>query len=594
MNYQENYQRWLTCPKVDEATKEALRAMSHDEDTIKFNFFQYLSFGTAGLRGTMAPGTNNMNVYTVAHATQGLANLIIQTGKEAMQRGVVIAYDCRINSKLFAETTASVLAANGINVYLFDALRPTPLLSYSVRALHCIAGVNITASHNPKEYNGYKAYWEDGAQISPALAKVISAEIAKTDIFEDVKTIPLQQAIDQGTIKMVGEELDRTYLNEVQKQLVHPENIANGEKKLHIVYTPLHGTGYRLVPQILKRVGFENVSFVDEQMVIDGRFPTVDFPNPEYREVFTLGIKKAEQIGSDLIVATDPDADRVGVVTKAANGEFVTITGNQMGALLLDYIITQLRAQDRLPDHAYAIKSIVTTEMATKICEQNNVTMYSVFTGFKNIGEKMYEMEQAGNHGFLFGYEESYGYLRGNYARDKDAVVATMLICEMASYYATQNKTLYDALQGLYEKYGYYLDRQENIYMKGLSGLERMKQLMAALRNEPPKQIGGIAVVCVTDYLTKQTTDLQSGKTTSTNMESTDVLSYRTAAGDTVVIRPSGTEPKIKIYFLVSGTDETRAAQKSDAYRSTALQWVDTLAPDPSEHKKETNEDPNA
>ena len=574
MDYQANYLRWLNAPQVDEETKNALHAMDKDEETKKYYFFQYLSFGTAGLRGTMNPGTNAMNVYTVAHATQGLAALICENGAQAMQRGVVIAYDCRNQSQLFAQTTACVLAANGIQVYLFDALRPTPLLSYAIGKLNCIAGVNITASHNPKEYNGYKAYWEDGAQISPALAQTVSAHIAATDIFTGVKTVALQDALASGAIRMVGKELDEAYLQEVEKQLVNRDVIAQIGERFHIVYTPLHGTGYKLVPEILHRVGFSHVACVEEQMAIDGNFPTVDFPNPEYREVFTLGVELAKKTNSDLVVATDPDADRVGVVTKDENGEFVTITGNQMGALLLDYIITQLKAQNRLPAGAYAVKSLVSTEMTSRICEYHGVTMFNVFTGFKNIGEKITEMEKAGNNGFLLGFEESYGYLRGSYARDKDAVVATMLICEMAAYYATQGKTLSDALKALYETYGYYVDRQENIYMKGLSGIEKMKRLMQALRQAPPTRIGEIPVKTVYDYLQATVTDVKTGTVSPTGMESSDVLSFVTDENDTVVVRPSGTEPKVKIYFLVGGKDRSAAEEKAENYRRAALEWV--------------------
>ncbi|MBQ3065750.1 MAG: phospho-sugar mutase [Clostridia bacterium] len=566
-NYLAAYERWLCEPTVDESTKAELRSICDDNEAIKQRFISYLTFGTAGLRGTMNAGTNAMNAYTVAHATQGMAALISQRGEACKARGVVIAYDSRLNSKLFAEISAEVLTANGIKVYLFDALRPTPLLSYAIGALNCIAGINITASHNPKQYNGYKAYWEDGAQISPEQADIVSAAIAANDIFRDVHRIPLKDALATGLLEYIGAELDESYLQCVQKQAVNPQAVAEAADALSVVYTPLHGTGYRLVPEVLRRIGVKHLFTVDEQMVIDGSFPTVSFPNPEYPEVFALGIEKAKSVGSDLIIATDPDADRVGIMAKGKDGMFHCLTGNQMGVLLLDYIITALKQKGQLPENAYAIKSIVSTEMATKVCRENGVTMLQTFTGFKYIGEKIIEQKQHGNDGFLFAFEESYGYLRGDYAKDKDAVVATMLIVEMAAYYHAKKMTLIDAMDDVYQRYGHYRDGVENLYMEGLTGLENMRRLMQSLRNDPPRAFGNIRIVKMLDYLSQRVTCFDSGTTENTGMDTADVLSFVTQENDTIVIRPSGTEPKIKIYFLVSATTAKDADRKLGIYR---------------------------
>ena len=576
LDYKAEYKRWIEEKSIDAETRAELAAIAENPDEIKQRFISYLSFGTAGLRGTMNAGTNAMNVYTVAHATQGMATLIKEKGEEAMQRGVVIAHDCRIHARTFAETAAEVLCANGIKVYLFDALRPTPVLSYAIGALHCIAGINITASHNPKEYNGYKAYWEDGAQISPEQAKIVSAAIDATDIFRGVKRMPLADACSDGICEIVSDAIDQSYLKEVEKQLVDPAVVRASADELSIIYTPLHGTGHKLVPEILSRIGVKKLYTVPQQMVIDGSFPTVSFPNPEYPEVFALGIEMTNQVGSDLIIATDPDADRVGVMAKGRDGAFHTLTGNQMGVLLLDYIITSLKRQNKLPAHAYAIKSIVSTEMATKVCEANGVTMFQTFTGFKYIGEKILEQQNAGNKdGYLLGFEESYGYLRGDYAKDKDAVVTTMLIVEMAAYYRTRKMTLIDAMETMYETYGCYRDGIANIYMKGLQGLADMKALMKRLRQTPPKTIGGKQVIRFTDYLAQTVHDITTGSESPTGMESSDVLSFVTDAGDTIVIRPSGTEPKIKIYLLVSGATKEEADEKQEAYKKDALSWTE-------------------
>ena len=559
------YYKWLEADALTDTEKAELRAIEGNEKEIALRFSSALSFGTAGLRGTMKIGLNAMNVHTVAHATQGLANLIVREGRA--NDGVAIACDSRNNSQTFAETAASVLAANGIQVYLFDSLRPTPELSFALRELGCVAGINITASHNPKEYNGYKAYWEDGAQLPPEHADTVAAEIARLDIFTDVKKMPLSNALDTGLVTVIGEEMDEKYLANVAAQAVNPDAIAVVTDELKIVYTPLHGTGYRLVPAILRRVGLKHLYTVDEQMVIDGNFPTVKKPNPEYPEAFVLGIEVANKVGSDLVIATDPDADRVGVMSRTSNGSFTTITGNQMGALLVDYIITAYKDTNTMPHNPYVVKSIVTSELASKICTANGVKMHNVLTGFKFIGEVIKNYEKTGDGNFLFGFEESYGYLKGTYARDKDAVVTAMLICEMTAYYRARGMTLSDALSALFEKYGFCLEQNVEIYMEGLDGPSRMAALMDNLRKNPPTEFGGVAVTLVGDY--GRGTITENGEVRPTGLPSSNVLYYRLANGDVIVARPSGTEPKIKFYYMLEATNRTEAETKLASYQKT-------------------------
>ena len=566
MNAYETYLHWLSSPAISEEERAELRAIEGDENEILSRFASYLSFGTAGLRGTMKAGTNAMNVHTVAHATQGLANLILREGRA--DDGVVIAYDSRNNSPLFARTAASVLAANGIGVYLFDGLRPTPELSFALRHLKCVAGINITASHNPKAYNGYKAYWEDGAQLPPEHAAVVSEEIGKLDIFRDIKTVDTDTAIADGHIRMIGAEVDEAYLREVQAQAINPEAIRAVADDLHIVYTPLHGAGYRLVPEILTRCGLKHLHPVQAQMQPNGDFPTVAKPNPEYPEVFELGVALANEVGSDLIIATDPDTDRVGVSTRRPDGSFTTITGNQMGALLIDYIITAYEQTGTMPEGPYAVKTIVTSEMAAKICAAHGVKMYNVLTGFKFIGEVIKNHEQAGYGTFLFGFEESYGYLKGTYARDKDAVVASMLIAEMTAYYKAQNKTLFDALEELYTRYGFCMEKTAELEMPGVDGPARMAALMEKLRNNPPADFNGYAVVTAGDYAAGTLTDLRTGQSEPTNLPSSNVLSFILENGDVIVVRPSGTEPKVKFYYLLSGEERSAVEANLAAYRA--------------------------
>ena len=564
-NYLENYEKWLKSDALSEEEKSELQSIANDPKEIELRFTAGLSFGTAGLRGTMKTGMNAMNRHTVAHATQGLANLILAQGRA--NDGVAVAYDSRINSQLFAETAACVLAANGVHAYLFDALRPTPELSFALRELGCVAGINITASHNPKEYNGYKAYWEDGAQLPPEHADTVSAEINALDIFRDVKTMKLSDALEKELITMIGAEIDEKYLANVQAQAVNPSAVKNVADDLRIVYTPLHGTGHKLVPEIMRRVGLKHLYTVDEQMVIDGSFPTVKKPNPEYPEVFELGIRIANEVGSDLIVATDPDADRVGVMTRTADGSFITISGNQMGALLIDYIITAYRETNTMPHNPYAVKSIVTSELAAKICAANGVKMHNVLTGFKFIGEVIKNYEKTGDGSFLFGFEESYGYLKGTYARDKDAVVASMLICEMTAFYKAKGMTLSDALTALFEKYGFCYESNVEIYMEGLDGAARMAALMDTLRNNPPASFGGEPVALVGDYLKETFTE--NGQVRPTGLPRANVLYYRLQNGDVIVARPSGTEPKIKFYYMLEAADKASAEQKLKSYQAT-------------------------
>ena len=563
--YLKQYERWLASDQLSEAEREELRSIRDNDDEIRLRFSQYLSFGTAGLRGTMKVGMNAMNVHTVAYATQALAQLILEEGRRA--DGVAIAYDSRNNSELFAKTAASVLAAADIPVYIFDELRPTPELSFALRELHCVAGINITASHNPKQYNGYKAYWEDGAQLPPEHADVVSATMEKLDIFEDVHTVSFDEALAAGKITMLGKDMDEKYLACVQAQAVNPNAVKTVADDLKIVYSPLHGTGYRLVPEIFRRSGLKHLHTVSEQMVIDGNFPTVEKPNPEYPAAFTLGIEIANSVGSDLVIATDPDADRVGVMTRTPDGSFATITGNQMGALLMDYILTAYEETGTMPEIPFAVKTIVTTELAAKICAAHNVKIHNVLTGFKFIGEVIKDYEGKGYGTFVLGFEESYGYLKGTYARDKDAVVAAMLICEMTAYYKGKGMTLSDALDALYSRYGYCFEANVEIYMEGLDGPARMAAKMDALRNPAPAEIAGCKVIRFGDYQAQTIEDRLTGTVESTNLPKSNVLAFTLDNGDVIVARPSGTEPKIKFYFMLAGADRAETEAKMATYR---------------------------
>ncbi len=561
MNHTAAYQRWCAHPAVSPALKQSLAAMEGHEGAIRTCFSGSLSFGTAGLRGVMRPGTNSMNVHTVMQATAGLASYVISHG--GRERGVAIAYDSRNHSAEFAKAAACVLAAMEVKAYLFDGMRPTPVLSFAIRHLGCIAGINITASHNPKEYNGYKAYYEDGAQLGPAQAKAVSDVIATVDVLDGVKAADYDEAVRDGRIVLIGHDVDEAYFACVIEQAVNPALFARGAD-MKFVYTPLHGTGRDFVPEVLRRVGMTHVLTVKEQMEPDGNFPTVAFPNPEFPEVFAPGIALAKENECDLIIATDPDADRVGIMALGKDGAFHTLTGNQTGALLLDYIISALKAQNRFPADAYAVKSIVTTALAARICRAEGVEMFDVLTGFKFIGEVIKNHEAMGKGTFLLGFEESYGYLKGTYARDKDAVVASLLIAEMALYYREKGMTLIDAMDALYARYGYATERVVSLTMQGADGAERMKALMKRLRATPPKALAGAPVTALRDYLTGEITHAD-GRKEATGLPASDVLYYVTAEQSTLVVRPSGTEPKIKFYVMTFGDDRAQADARAEA-----------------------------
>ena len=562
MDYMKEYERWLSSEILTEEEKAELLSIKNDEKEIEDRFFAPLKFGTAGLRGVLGLGTNRMNVYTVRQATQGLCNVIKKLGKKTMQRGVAVCMDSRINSDVFAREAACILAGNGIPVYIFESLRPTPELSFAIRALECIAGINITASHNPKEYNGYKVYWEDGAQLPPKEADEVLSEIGKIDVLSEGERIDFEEGVKRELIVVMGEEVDEAFLVHVRGCTINENAVAEAGEDFKIVYTPFHGTGYKLVPELFSRMGIENVICVPEQCIPDGNFPTVKSPNPENKEGFALAIEFARREDADLIIGTDPDADRVGVIVRNSEGEYVTISGNQMGVLLLDYIIGAKKRKGELCDKSYAIKTIVTTEMARKVCEENGVRMFETFTGFKFIAGKI---EEEGAEGFLLGYEESYGYLMGDFCRDKDAVTASMMIAEMAAYYKSLGMSLYDAMEKLYERYGAYAESTINVVMPGVSGLSKMNELMCSLREKAPDTLGGVKVERVRDYLTGKTNLGEELPLSGSN-----VLYFEMADGTSFIIRPSGTEPKIKVYILANGKDMAAANAKVEKYTAVA------------------------
>ena len=570
-NYEIEYKRWLASDKLSDAERDELISIENDEEAKALRFTAPMDFGTAGLRSVMNVGIGSMNRFTVAQTTRGIAALIKAEGAET--RGVVIAHDSRNNSREFAITAARVLAGVGIKVYIFDELRPTPELSFAVINLGAIAGINITASHNPKEYNGYKAYWEDGAQISPEQAVIVSAERAKFDVLDTDGLADFDECVKDGRIIVLSDEFDEIYLDAVVNTAVSVKSISDVADDFKVVYTPLHGAGTRLVPMVFKRVGLKHLYTVPEQMKPDGDFPTVKKPNPEYAAVFEKGIAIAREVGSELVIATDPDADRVGVMAKGKDGEFVTISGNQMGALLLDYVIGKRRELGTLYDGAYCVKSIVSTDMAYKIASDNGVKLYDVLTGFKYIGEVIKNVKN--DKAFLLGFEESYGYLLGAYARDKDAVEASMLILEMAAHYKKLGMTLVDALSAIYEKYGLYAEAMIDIYMEGLDGIEKRKRVMQTLRNTPPTFIGGVRVQSVGDYLNGTSTDVINGTMIELVQPKSDVLYYTLENEDKIIVRPSGTEPKIKIYVLAHDTDRDNLDKKLKLYENDAKRMTE-------------------
>ena len=574
-DYRARYEEWLSNPYFDEDTKAELKAIADDENEIKERFYMDLEFGTAGLRGIIGAGTNRMNIYVVRKATQGLANYILKVGAEA--KGVAIAHDSRRMHDEFTECAALTLAANGIKAYVFDALRPTPELSYAVRHLGCIAGINITASHNPPEYNGYKVYWEDGAQITPPHDSGIMDEVKAITDYSACKTMDKQEAIDKGLYVVIGEEVDSTYLAELKKNVLHPEAIREQAKNLKIVYTPLHGTGLVPAVRVLKELGFENVTVVPEQEKPDGDFPTVSYPNPEAEEAFVLGLKLAEETGADLVLATDPDADRLGVRVRDKEGVYHTLTGNMSGSLLADYEIGQTKALKGLPSDGMLIKTIVTTNLADAICKYYGVAEYECLTGFKWIGRQILKMENEKKGTYLFGFEESYGCLIGTHARDKDAIVAVMALCEAAAYYKTKDMTLWDAMLDLYERCGYYKDDIKSVGLAGIEGLQKIQQIMATLREEPLKEIAGYKVLKARDYQKDTILDMQTGTETDTGLPKSNVLYYELTDDAWLCVRPSGTEPKIKFYYGVVGDSLEDADVKSAAFGEKVLAMIDDM-----------------
>ena len=573
MDYMQEYQKWLTSGALTAEEQAELEAIKDDPKEIESRFYGPLEFGTAGLRGTMAVGLHHMNIYVIRHATQAFANVIAAEGEEAKRRGVAVCMDCRNNSMTFARAAAEVCAANGIHVRIFDALRPTPELSFAVRHYGCQAGINVTASHNPKEYNGYKVYWSDGAQLPPHHAEAIARELEKIDIFTGIKTMAYDDAVAQGLIEVIGQETDESFLQEVMAMVTDPQAIPAVADSFKLVYTPFHGCGYKLVPEALRRAGIKHLLCVPEQMVIDGNFPTVVSPNPENPEGFYLAVDLAKANDVDFILGTDPDSDRVGIMVRDKDGTYKTVTGNQTGVLLLDYLMGAMARTGRLPEKPVALKTIVTTEMARAVAEAHGAACYDTFTGFKFLAEKKDKLEAAGEGKVVFSYEESYGYMLGDFVRDKDAVTASLLLTEMAAYYAGKGMTVLEALQALYEKYGWYGEKTFNLVMPGLDGLADMARLMKSLREAPPAQIAGVNVVQFKDYLDGSVVDLATGGKTAMELSGSNVLRFELADGTSIIVRPSGTEPKIKVYILTKGAD----AAERDANIAKYGAWVDTL-----------------
>ena len=574
MDYRKEYEKWLASPALSEDERAELKALEGNDKEIKARFYGPLEFGTAGLRGTMYTGLHNMNRHVIRWATQGFANVIRAEGTEAMQKGVAVCMDCRNHSAEFARETACVMAANGIHVRLFESLRPTPELSFAVREYGCQAGVNVTASHNPKEYNGYKVYWADGAQLPPQHAAAIADELTRIDIFTGVRSMDYEQALAEGRIELLGEDCDRRFMANVMGMVNDYETVKKVADDFGLVYTPFHGCGYKLVPEALTRLGIKHLYCEPKQMVIDGDFPTVVSPNPENPEGFYLAIDLAREKNVDFILGTDPDSDRVGIMVRNKAGEFEPVTGNQTGVLLLDYLIGAMKRAGKLPEKPAALKTIVTTEMARDVAEANGLDCYDTFTGFKFMAEKMNELESAGKNTVIFSYEESYGYMIGHYVRDKDAVTASLLLTEMAAWYHAQGMTLFDALQALYEKYGWYGEKTHNLVMPGLDGLEKMAALMQSLRAQPPVEIGGVTVAQYKDYSDGTVRDAATGAITPMPLSGSNVLRFELTDGSHIVVRPSGTEPKIKVYILTKGAD----AAERDANLEKYSAWVKTLA----------------
>ena len=573
MSYQAQYERWLHSPALSQPEKDELAALSHNAGEIEDRFFSLLQFGTAGLRGVMGVGLRRMNVHVIRHATQAFANVILAEGKAFAAQGVAICYDCRVHSQEFARAAAEVMAGNGIPVRLFEAMRPTPELSFAVREYGCAAGLNVTASHNPPEYNGYKVYWSDGAQLPPQHAAAIAAQMEQLDVFDDIQSLAYETALNKGLITLMGKETDDKFLAHVLAQINDKASVAKVADTFTMVYTPFHGTGYQQIPYVLGELGIRHLHCVPEQMVIDGTFPTVKSPNPETPESFALALDLAKKVNADLILGSDPDADRVAIQVKDKTGQYVQISGNQTGVLLLDYLIGAKKRAGTLPADAVALKSLVTTDMARVVAEANGVKSYNTFTGFKFMAEKKNQLEAAGQGHVIFSYEESIGYMIGDYVRDKDAVTASLLLTEMTAWYAAQGMTLLDALDALYAKYGYYGEKTLNLVMPGLEGMTLMANLMAKLRQTPPAEIAGTTVLRQKDYQDGTERDTASGAVSPMALVGSNVLAYDLADETTIVVRPSGTEPKIKVYVLAKGKDSTDSQEKVAKYAA----WAETL-----------------
>ena len=573
MDFMKEYEKWLASPALSDAERAELESIRNDPKEIESRFYGPLEFGTAGLRGIMAVGLHNMNIHVIRWATQGFAQVICAEGEEGKRRGVAICMDCRNHSMEFARAAAEVCAANGIHVRIFESLRPTPELSFAVREYRCQAGINVTASHNPKEYNGYKVYWEDGAQLPPHHADAIAAALEQIDVFNGIRRMDFDEAVKAGLIETMGEETDRKFMANVTAMINDKETVAKVADTFKLVYTPFHGCGYKLVPEALRTLGIKHLICEPKQMVIDGDFPTVVSPNPENPEGFYLAIDLARENDVDFILGTDPDSDRVGIMIRDHSGEYRPVTGNQTGVLLLDYLIGAMRRSGKMPEKPVALKTIVTTEMARKVAEANGVACYDTFTGFKFMAEKKNALEESGSGKVIFSYEESYGYMLGDYVRDKDAVTASMLLTEMAAWYAAQGMTLFDALEKLYEKYGHYAEKTYNLVMPGLDGLKDMAQLMKNLRENPPAEISGVKVVTRKDYTDGSVVDCATGAKSAMELSGSNVLRFELVDGTTILVRPSGTEPKIKVYILTQGAD----AAACDANVEKYSQWVKTL-----------------
>ena len=573
MSYQETYRHWLASPSLSPEEKAELEGIAGNEEEIEDRFFGLLEFGTAGLRGVMGQGLRRMNVHTVRHATQAFAQVILNEGPEAAAQGVAVCYDCRLHSEEFARAAACVMAANGIFVRLYSSLHPTPELSFAVREYGCIAGLNVTASHNPAEYNGYKVYWSDGAQLPPHHASAIAEQMEKLDVFTDIKSMDYEEALSKGLITLIGKETDEKFLAHVLAQINDRESVAKVADSFRMVYTPFHGTGYEHIPYVLKELGIKHLFCVPEQMVIDGNFPTVKSPNPENPESFAMAVALAKEKDAQFVLGSDPDADRVAVQVRDKNGEYVPITGNQAGVLLLDYLIGAKQRAGTMPEHPVALKSLVSTDMARTIAEANGVEIFDTFTGFKFMAEKKNQLEESGKGHVIFSFEESIGYMVGDYVRDKDAVTASLVLTEMAAWYASQGMTLLDALEALYQKYGYHAEITGNLVMPGLEGMADMKAIMARLRTEPLSDVAGTAVKARRDYQDGTETDVATGKVSPIELSGSNVLRYALDDGTNLVIRPSGTEPKIKVYVLATGSDGPDSWEKAERYAA----WSETL-----------------